>query len=459
MKSRLAKVLHPLLGRPMVHFPVSAAQSAGMDVVVVVHHQEEAVRAALADAEVGFSRQPEPRGTGHAVLSALDSLPATGTLVVMAGDAPLVRSTTLRALLDAHGENLVTVLSAQVEDAAAYGRLLRDEAGQPLRIVEASEATPEELAIQEINTGTYAFDLAWLRTILPGLAPHPPKGEIYLTDALELAAQAGRAGAICHDDADEMMGVNDRWALAEARHALQLELIHAHALDGVTFEDPMSVLIEADVELGTDVLIGPGVVLRGCTSIGEGTHIGAHCVLVDTAVGPDARILAHSTCEGAVVAEKVSVGPHARLRPGAVLAAGCRVGNFVEVKNADIGEGAKVNHLSYVGDASVGPRANVGAGTITCNYDGFGKHKTVIGADAFIGSNSALVAPITIGDGALVGAGAVVVKDVPADAIAVARGTQSNIEGAARRYRSKAARKAGKELPARDLTPDGEDQG
>lgn len=439
MRSSLAKVLHPLLGRPMVRFPIDAARAAGLQPFVVVHHQEDQVRSALADQpDVTFARQEQTRGTGDAVRSAFGVLPLEGTVVVLNGDGPLLTADTLRALLEAHGDQLVTLLTVDLEEPGRYGRIVRDADGRPARIVEAAEATPEQLAITECNAGIYAFDIAWLRSVLPSLQPHPPKGEIYLTDTLELAAAAGRARAIVVDDPSEVEGVNDRWHLSQARHVLQQRLIRDHARAGVTFESPETTLVEADVQLGQDAWIAPGVVLRGRTTIGAGATIGAHCVISDSAVGAGAVVLAHSCLEGATVG-RATVGPFARLRPAAEVRDGARVGNFVEIKKSVIEAGAKVSHLSYIGDARVGEGANVGAGTITCNYDGFSKHRTDIGPGAFIGSNTALVAPVTIGQDATVAAGSTVTDDVPADALAFGRGRQANKPGHAKRLRERLA--------------------
>lgn len=447
MRSRRSKVLHPALGRPIVHYPVAAAQDAGLDVVVVVHHQEDEVRAALAGQGVGFARQEAPRGTGDAVASALGKLPPDGVVVVLCGDGPLIRAETLTALLDAHGPSgqgpLVTVMTVTLDEPGAYGRLVRDPDGQPLAIVEASEATADQLAIQEVNSGIYAIDLAWLRSVVPGLAPHPPKGEIYLTDVVGLAADADRVAALVHDDEREIRGVNDRFQLAQATRILQDRLLQAHLEAGVGMEDPASVTIEPGVTLDRDVFLERGVVLRGTTTVGEGVEIEAHTVVINSTLAPRCRVRSHSHLESATVGTGAIVGPYARLRPAAVVGPDCRVGNFVEIKKSTLAAGAKVNHLSYVGDATVGAKANVGAGTITCNYDGFGKHHTSIGAGAFIGSNSALVAPVTIGDGAIVGAGSVVVRDVAPDALAVARGEQRAFPDGGPRFRARAqARKA-----------------
>jgi bifunctional UDP-N-acetylglucosamine pyrophosphorylase / glucosamine-1-phosphate N-acetyltransferase len=440
MRSRLAKVLHPLLGRSMAAWVVDAARGAGLRSIAVVNHQEDAVRADLSASDVSFVRQPVPRGTGDAVAAATDALPETGPVVVLCGDAPLVRAETLRALLGAHAASPhpVTVLTARVADPGAYGRIIRGEDGAVVAIVEAAEATPAQLAIDEINTGAYAFDAAYLKQMLPRLEPHPPKGEYYLTDLVEFAAEHGGAGGMVHHDLNELMGVNDKWALATARGVLQERILRRHALAGVTFQHPQSTRVEAGVELAQDVVVGPHVVLAGATRVGEGTVISAGCVLTDSVVAEDVLVKPYSVFEQAIVGPRAQIGPYARLRPAADIREGAKVGNFVEIKKAVVEPGAKVPHLSYVGDARVGEKANVGAGTITCNYDGYGKHHTDIGAGAFIGSNSSLVAPVRIGVGALVGAGSVVTQDVPDDALALGRGRQVNMSGAAPQLRARA---------------------
>lgn len=437
MKSSLAKVLHPICGQPMVCHVVAAAQAAGLQPVVVVHHQESEVRAALAGTGVLFARQEQTRGTGDAVQAALSVLPDSGTVVVMAGDAPLIRSQTMEGLRAAHGQGAATVLTARIADPARYGRLVRDADGRP-SIVEATEATPEQLAIDEINTGLYAFDIAWLRQALPSLPVHEDKGEVYLTDTIALAGASDRAGVVVHSDVDEVLGVNDRWDLAQARRVLQDRIIQAHARSGVTFIDPATAVVDASVTLEPDCEIGPGAVLQGSTSVAAGAVVEAYCVLRNTTIGAGVCVRAHTVCEDARAEDGVRyIGPMARLRPGTVLKAGARVGNFVEIKNATLEPGATVGHLSYIGDATVGADANVGAGTITCNYDGFAKHHTTIGPGSFIGSNAALVAPVTVGDGAIVGAGSVIVRDVPDDAVSVARGDQVDRPGAAERVRQR----------------------
>jgi bifunctional UDP-N-acetylglucosamine pyrophosphorylase/glucosamine-1-phosphate N-acetyltransferase len=449
MRSPLAKVLHPLLGRPMVGWVVRAVQEAGCDAVVVVNHQAEAVMATLPGCR--FARQEAPLGTGHAVRSALALIPDAGAVVVTAGDTPLVSAGLFARLLAAHaaaGNPPCTVASFEVADPTGYGRIVRDAAG--LRIVEQGECTPEQARIREVNSGAYVFDAAYLRAALPALLPHPPKGEFYLTDLVGAGAHVCAGFA-----ADDFMGVNDRAALAEARGILRRRVNRAWALQGVDFADLDSPSIDAEVVLEPDAHVGPGVVLLGRARVSGRVgpyslvqdsvvagDVGPHCVVNDSTIAAGAVLHAQSVAVGARLHAGAQAGPFARLRQDAVLEAGSHVGNFVEMKNATLGEGAKANHLTYLGDASVGARANVGAGTITCNYDGFGKYRTTIGAGAFIGSNSALVAPVTIGDGALVGAGSTVTADVPADAIAVARGKQVVREGAAPAFRTRARERA-----------------
>jgi len=456
MRSRLAKVLHPLCGLPMARWVIDAARAAGCRPAVVIGHQAEAVREGLgeglpADA-ITWIHQPVPLGTGAAVRVAARAVPAEGTLLVLYGDTPLVRPETLRALMDAHRGAKATVLTAKLAPEAvagnAFGRIVRDASGAVLRIVEVGEATPEELAIDEVNTGLYAFDAGWLfREVVPRLAPHPPKGEYYLTDAIEAAARAGGLQAQIHPDLRELEGINHRAALARSEADLRARINRRWMLAGVTLRQPETTCVDASVELAQDVEIGPGAVLRGRTRVGEGARIGPYAVLTDTAVAAGAWVRAGTICEGAVLGEGVVAGPMARLREGTVLEPGVKVGNFVETKKATLRAGAKASHLSYIGDAEVGADANLGAGTITCNYDGFAKHRTTIGARAFIGSNSALVAPVSVGDGAIVGAGSVIGSRVPADALAITRAPQRNLKDKAPGIRARYARRAGVPVP------------
>ncbi len=433
MRSSLAKVLHPLCGRPMVGWVVAAAQQAGCRVVAVVHHQEEQVRQALPG--VDCARQQQPRGTGDAVRAAAHLLPASGTVIVLPGDAPLLRPSMLRGLLDSHGDALCTVLSTVLPDGGAYGRIVR-QSGRVVGIVEASEATAEQLGIREVNAGIYAFEAAWLRdTVLPSLRPHPPKNELYITDAVAMAASAGRLRATCSTDAASLWGINDRAALARAEDVLQDRIIERWAASGVTMQRPATIRVEADVVLEPDAVLEPGVVLAGLTSVGAGARVGAHSVLRDTVVAAGAVIKPSSVLEGAQVGPESQVGPFSHLRAGTKLGKACRVGNFVETKKTTLADGVKASHLSYLGDATIGSGTNVGAGTITCNYDGFGKHPTIIGEGVFIGSNTALVAPLTVGDGALLGAGSTITAYVPAHALAIGRARQVTFPQGARHLR------------------------
>lgn len=443
MKSSLNKVLHPVLGRSMVGWSIDACQHADLQSCVVVGYQGEQVRQAFANEEVFFATQDEPRGTGHAVLCALESLPKSGLCVVMCGDTPLFRGETLLELVQQHEKEspLVTVLTTIVSEPASYGRIIRDASDMPLRIVEAANATPEELLIQEINTGTYVIDLEFLNEVLPTLPPHPPKQEIYLTDVLEIAANRGRAKAVILQDEEECSGVNDRKALAEASRVLQRRIVDMHMKNGVSFEDPESVTVERNVVLEQDVYIERGVILRGAVHIQTGTRIGAYSVIENSEIQFRTKIHPYSHIVGAQVGEHSSVGPYARLREGTVLEDRVKIGNFVETKKANMKTGSKASHLTYLGDVVVGAKANVGAGTITCNYDGFGKHKTIIGSGAFIGSNTSLVAPVTIGDGSIVGAGSTITKNVDENSIGVTRAQQRNIEGGAIRFRNKRSSK------------------
>jgi len=446
MRATLAKVLHPLAGRPMLSWVLAAVQQTGATPVVVVGHQRDQVCAALP-AGVATAVQDPQEGTGHAVQVAADELPREGVLLVVCGDTPLLRGETLKALLDGHGDGLCTVLTASIPAADAptsgYGRVVRDQEGTPQRIVEAANATAQERAIAEINTGVYAFDAAWLLDqVVPNLVRHPPKGERYLTDAVEAAARAGGLQAVHHHDLTETMGVNDRAALAVAEAALRARINHAWMLAGVTLQDPATTYVDADAVLAQDVTLGPGVVLAGRTRLESGVTVGAYAVLTDTTVGPNSRILAGTHCEAAVIGPDCRVGPVARLREGTVLERGVRIGNFVETKKARLRAKATAGHLSYLGDCDVGEDVNIGAGTITCNYDGFAKHRTVIGDRAFIGSNSALVAPVTVGDDTIVGAGSVITQPVPDQTLAVGRGRQKNLVGRAAEVRARLKREA-----------------
>lgn len=427
MRSPLAKVLHPLLGRPMVGWVVEALKALNAEITLVVGHQAAEVEASFPG--IRCVRQNSPAGTGDALRCALSVLPASGPVLVLAGDTPLLTAESLRRLVAAH-RGRATVASMEVGDPTGYGRIVRTSSG--IRIVEQAECTPELAAIREVNSGAYVFEAAWLHEALPCLLPHPPKKEYYVTDLV-----SDDSIAVSGFPEQEFMGINDRAALAEARAILRRRVNRNWALTGVDFADLDSVEVEAGVQLEADAHLGMGAILRGKSRVAG--KIGPYCVLSDTVVEAGAEVKAGSVLEGAFVAGGATVGPMAHLRAGARLESNSKVGNFVEVKNAVLGRGAKASHLSYLGDATIGEEANIGAGTITCNYDGYRKNRTEIGANAFIGSNTALVAPVSVGAGAIVGAGTTVTENVPEDAIAVGRPPLKLSPGSARRFRDRLA--------------------
>lgn len=442
MKSKTPKVLHEMCGRSMVGHVIAAA--GGLDperLIIVVGHGRDEVRAAVERIAPGAETvvQEPQGGTGHAVRTVLEAVGTlAGTVVVTYGDTPLLRTETLAALVRAHreGGHAATVLSADVPDPAGYGRVVRDATGAVASIVEHRDATPEQAAITEINSGVYAFDGVLLADAVKRVSTDNAKGEEYLTDVVAILREDGhRVGATIAEDWMEIQGVNDRAQLAEARAVYNRRLLRAWMRAGVTVVDPGSTWLDTDVVLEPDVVIEPQTQLRGRTRVAEGAVVGPGCRLTDTTVGPGANVV-HAVCDGAEIGVGASVGPYAYLRPGTRLAANAKVGTYVETKNATVGERAKVPHLSYVGDAEIGEGSNVGAGVIFANYDGMAKHPTHVGAHAFVGSNSVLVAPVDIADGAYTAAGSAITGHVPAGAIAVARGRQRNIEGWVERRRA-----------------------
>ncbi len=442
MRSSVAKVLHPLLGRPLLSFPIEASRAAGVGrTAVVVGHQAEEVCRVLDAPDVTFVLQAEQRGTGHAVLCAREALEGfQGTALVLCGDVPLLRPETLRRLEAAHREagTLVTVLSMEPPEPGGYGRLVRDASGRLLRIVEEQDASPAEKAVREVNTGTYALEFPWAWGALEALGTRNSQGEYYLTDVVAAAARVGGAASVLLEDPEEVMGINSRAHLAEAGAALRRRINRAWMEAGVTLEDPDSTWIEPGVVLAPDVTLGPGCRLQGTTRVAEGARIDQGVVVADSEIGPGAHVKPYCVLAEARLGPGAEVGPFAHLRPGAVLAEGARVGNFVEMKQSVLGRGSKASHLTYLGDTTVGERANIGAGTITCNYDGVQKHRTVIGDRAFIGSNTSLVAPVRVGTGATVGAGSTVTQDVPEGALGIARARQQNLEGRGARKKPRA---------------------
>lgn len=435
MKSATPKVLHTISGRSLVGHVVAAARALEPEhLLVVVGHAREQVTAHLAgtDAAVRTAVQYEQNGTGHAVRAGLAELPElTGTVVITAGDTPLLTPDTLRALVEAHAAdgNAVTVLTAEVPDPTGYGRIVRDADGSVLAIVEQKDATDEQRAIPEINSGVFAFDAALLTDALAKVTTDNAQGEEYLTDTLGILREAGhRVGASVAEDHREIAGINNRVQLAEARRILNDRLLHRAMLEGATIMDPASTWLDVTVEFEPDTLVLPNTQLYGATRLASGAQVGPNCTLTDTLVGPGATV-SNTVAVSAEIGEAASVGPYAYLRPGAKLGPKAKAGTYVEMKNATLGEGTKVPHLSYVGDATIGDYTNIGAASIFVNYDGQAKHHTTIGSHCRTGSDNMFVAPVTVGDGAYTAAGSVITKDVPAGSLAVARGQQRNIEG------------------------------
>jgi bifunctional UDP-N-acetylglucosamine pyrophosphorylase/glucosamine-1-phosphate N-acetyltransferase len=421
MKSRTPKLLHPLLGRPMVAFVVDAARTVtGHRPLVVTSPATAAVRDALAD--VDFALQAEPRGTGDAVAAALAELPAdVDEILVLTGDAPLLEPDLLEALLEERrlDQAAIGLVAVDAIEPGRLGRVIRDDAGTVERIVERKDATDEEIAVNEINSGLYVFDAAWLRGRIGSLSPSPKTGELYLTELVELARADGRlVVAVTVEDDGRLLGINDRAELAQAEWDLRTQINAEHMRAGVTMRDPSTAYIDATVTLAEDVTLEPNVILRGVTSVGDGTTIGAGSQIVDSTIGAGCLVWA-SIVEESTIEDGAKVGPFSHVRPGSHVGPDAEVGNFAELKNTRLGRGVKQHHMSYLGDAELGAGTNVGAGTITANYDGRRKHRTTIGERVFLGVDTMLRAPLTIGDDAKTGAGAVVTKDVPAGKLAV----------------------------------------
>ncbi|MFJ9646641.1 bifunctional UDP-N-acetylglucosamine diphosphorylase/glucosamine-1-phosphate N-acetyltransferase GlmU [Streptomyces sp. NPDC004244] len=463
MKSATPKVLHEICGRSLVGHVVAASRELDPEhLVVVVGHAREQVTAHLSDIDAGVRTavQYEQNGTGHAVRMALQELggPIDGTVVVVCGDTPLLTGETLSALVATHGAdgNAVTVLTAEVPDSTGYGRIVRDaETGAVTAIVEHKDATEEQRAIREINSGVFAFDGALLADALGKVRTDNSQGEEYLTDVLAILREAGhRVGASVGGDHRQILGINNRVQLAEARALLNARLLERAMLSGVTVVDPASTFVDVTVTFGQDALVHPGTQLLGSTHVAEGAEVGPNTRLKDTQVGPKARV-DNTVADSAVIGESASVGPYAYLRPGTNLGLKAKAGTYVEMKNATIGEGTKVPHLSYVGDATIGEYTNIGAASVFVNYDGEHKHHTTVGSHCKTGSDNMFVAPVTIGDGAYTAAGSVITKDVPPGALAVARGQQRNIEGWVARKRPGSAAASAAQSAAQDGSAEG----
>ena len=436
MKSRVPKVLHPICGRPMGLWPVVAAREANAGRIVVVGSPDEPL-APLLPGGVEHAVQPQANGTGGAVIAAAGHIGRDDTVLVLQGDVPLITADEIAELAKAHDEQgaQATVATMVLDDPAQYGRVIRRDDGTVERIVEAKaaagDATSEQLAINEVNTGVYAFAGGPLLDALDRLTPDNAQGELYLPDVLPLLESV-----VAHvvDDPGLTLGVNDRVDLVRVRALAQRRIHEAHMRNGVTIVNPDATLIDVDVRLGQDTVVEPSSFLRGTTSAGEGCTIGPLATLIDTSLGDGATVVS-SHLDRADVHDRVTVGPFAYLRPDAVLMAGAKAGTFVEIKNSTIGPNTKVPHLSYIGDADIGEDTNVGAGTITANYDGFAKHRTTIGARVRISVDTAFVAPVTVGDDAVTGAGSVITDDVPPGALGIARSRQRNVDGYADRRR------------------------
>ena len=432
MHSALPKVLQPLAGRPLLAHVVGTARAIRPAAIHVVYgHGGEAVREAFAaDSDLKWALQAEQLGTGHAVMQAMPAIPDDHRVLVLCGDVPLIRPQTLERLAGDGARSTLALLTARVDDATGYGRVLRNDRGDVTRIVEHNDATGDERRVNEINTGLIAFDARALRRYLGDLKNDNAQHEYYLTDVIGMAvADRVEVDGIVAESAAEVLGINDRAQLAAAERALQRRQAEELMERGVTLADPERLDVRGEVVVGRDVFIDVGVVLEGKVVLGDRVRLEAYCVVRNCTLGADTVVHPHCHLESSTAGDDCEIGPFSRLRPGVVLSGHVKVGNFVEMKNSQIASHSKVNHLTYVGDATVGTKVNVGAGTITCNYDGANKHRTVIGDNAFIGSGVMLVAPVEVGAGATIGAGSTITKDTPPEELTLARSKQVTIPG------------------------------
>ena len=430
MQSKLPKVLHKLAGQTLLARVANKAQQLNGDVYVVYGNGGEEVREAEASLSVAWVKQEQLLGTGHAVLQVLPHIPEDHQVLVLVGDSPLVKVSTLERLLDLTKPDGVGLVTAEVQDPTGLGRILHDQTGKVLGIVEERDANIEQRKIKEINSGIIIVPAKYLKTWLPELKNDNAQGEYYLTDIIELAAKKDiPVRSLLADSPEEVLGINDRIQQAKLERIFQRLYAEELMLKGVTLLDPYRFDARGEVEAEQDVIIDANVILEGKVHLGENSSIGANCYLKNVYLGKNVEIKANSFIEDVVIGDGCVIGPFARIRPDTVLGEDCRVGNFVEIKKSKIGSRSKINHLSYIGDSEIGKEVNIGAGTITCNYDGFNKHKTIIKDGAFIGSDSQLVAPVTIEEGAYIGSGSTISKTAPANKLTVSRARQVTIEG------------------------------
>ncbi|MGM8225227.1 bifunctional UDP-N-acetylglucosamine diphosphorylase/glucosamine-1-phosphate N-acetyltransferase GlmU [Cellvibrio sp. ARAG 10.3] len=431
MRSDLPKVLHPVGGKALVQHVVDTARQVGSErIFIIIGHGAEKVEEKMAAPDVRFILQARQLGTGHAVQQALPQLRDDATVLILYGDVPLTRAETLQKLIAHVNDQQMGLLTVNLPDPTGYGRILRDAGGAVTAIVEHKDATDEQRQVKEINTGIMAVKAKHLQQWLPQLTNNNAQGEYYLTDIIALARQNGVAIQVEQPNAiEEVEGINNRQQQAALERFYQKQKANELMVAGATLLDPARFDCRGTITVGRDVVIDINCVFEGDVVLGDGVTIEPNCVIINSRIGNNTHIKANSHIEDAAIAGDCDVGPFARLRPGTQLAQGAKIGNFVEIKKAVIGEGSKVNHLSYIGDTTIGKKANIGAGTITCNYDGVNKFKTEIGDNAFIGSNSALVAPVKVGANATIGAGSIITKDVADEELAIARGKQRNIQG------------------------------
>jgi bifunctional UDP-N-acetylglucosamine pyrophosphorylase / glucosamine-1-phosphate N-acetyltransferase len=453
MKSDTAKVLHPVAGLPMLFYPLEIARAFfPQKLVVVVGHQAGQVEQAFGSDDLIFAHQEEQLGSGHAVAVTGEQLSGfDGTVLIMSGDVPLIRVETIERLLAGHRQQgaTVSVLTVELSDPSGYGRVVRDAAGGLQRIIEHRDATEEQRRLREINTGIYCCEAAFLYAALKKIGNNNDQGEYYLPDIIHQAVKEGRPVlGLLTTDFQEVKGINDRIDLSAAERVMRERILAQHMRAGVTVIDPASTYIEYGVTIGPDTVIYPNTSIRGKSVIGSKCTLDMNCTIVHSTIGNGVHIKPSCVIDDSRVDDRVTIGPFAHLRPQTVIEEGGRIGNFVEVKKSRIGRGSKANHLSYLGDATIGAEVNIGAGTITCNYDGTTKHPTIIEDRVFVGSNTSLVAPVTIGAGGVIGAGSTITKNVPADALAVSRATQTNYAN----YHPMSRRKRGAGTPDKEHT-------